>query len=790
MRADDDLDREIARLREENERLRRENEALRREIGVPAPLVEGPVSPPAAAPEPLPAPSAEPLGSPPPLPPTTSASPPPVKIALFRSLFRGRDDVYAYRWENERTGRKGYAPARIPNDDRCLPLTDDVIFRHLSGSQTIGVYPLLADDTSWFLACDFDGRTWDLDARAYLAVAAAHGVPAYLERSRSGEGGHAWIFFSCPVAAAAARRLGMILLRETMTLRAEIDLASYDRLFPSQDFLPARGFGNLIALPLQKKCRAHGNTEFLDDALSPYPDQWAFLSGVRRLAPADVDRLLASLPALEAGPGSTRGVRIRAASRRPAPPQIAASLGAGIAIAKSGIPPWLLADLKHLASLPNPDFHRKQKLRLSTYQTPRFVRDYEEDLSHLHLPRGLVEDVRALLDEAGSALALTDERPAREPLDLTFRGELRGEQARAVRAMLASEAGVLVAPPGAGKTVMACALIARRRAPALILVHRKPLIGQWRRQLEETLGLDPKAIGELHGTRDCLTGSIDIAMIQSLWRSDRREEILGPYEHLVIDECHHIPAVRFEEAVRHARPRFVLGLTATPYRRDGLDGIITFQCGPIRYRFSRAPAAAPSLRELVVRETAFRMAGEETAPIQEVFRSMVQDPARNEMICDDIIAALAENRRSLVLSRWKMHCRLIERALAERGKRPLVLEGGIGKKAHARVLDAIASAGPGDEILVLATGSYIGEGFDCADLDTLFLAFPLSFRGSLVQYVGRILRAHEGKRSVRVYDYVDANVSVLARMFAKRQRAYRELGFRPDASREEPLPFG
>jgi len=404
------------------------------------------------------------------------------KIKLFRTLFRGREDVYAVFWFNERTGKKGYSPAcedpwssRKGNAKKYLALTDEVILSHLTGEKIIGVYPLLKDDTCWFLACDFDKEGWALDALAFLTSCKDYGVPAYLERSRSGNGGHVWIFFSMPVPATLARQLGIRLLKETMVIRAEMDLASYDRFFPSQDFLPRAGFGNLIALPLQKNCRTLGNTEFLnfdDSELRQWPDQWKFLSEIKRLGHSQVEMLLEKIPPVSVGPRSAGTVSLSVRQRYPVPKQIRCVLGATLSIEKSGIPPWLMAQMKQLALLHNPQFYEREKLRLSTWRIPQFIRCYEEDVSHIHLPRGTVAELREIATKAGTQFSLTDQRAVPEKLTLKFLGSLTPNQMNAVRVVLNDDAGVLVAPPGAGKTVMGCYAVAERNVPTLILAHR------------------------------------------------------------------------------------------------------------------------------------------------------------------------------------------------------------------------------------------------------------------------------------------------------------------------------
>jgi superfamily II DNA or RNA helicase len=711
------------------------------------------------------------------------------KIKLFRALFTGREDVYAVFWFNERIGKKGYSPAcedpwstRNGKAKQYLPLTDKVILSHLTGEQIVGVYPLLKDDTCWFLACDFDKQGWALDALAFLNICKDHGVPAYLERSRSGNGGHVWIFFSAPIPATSARQLGIRLLKETMVIRAEMDLASYDRFFPSQDYLPRAGFGNLIALPLQKKCRALGNTEFLDvdqSELRPWPDQWSFLSEIKRLGPSQVEALLEKIPPVSVGPGHSRAVSASVRQRYPAPKQIHSALGAALSIEKSGIPPWLLAQMKQLALLHNPLFYEREKLRLSTWRIPRFIRCYEEDASHIHLPRGTLKDLKDLVKGAVSELLLADHRAVPEKLSLKFLGSLTPEQINAVRAVLSDDMGVLIAPPGAGKTVMGCYAVAERNVPTLILAHRKPILDQWRAQLGELLGLSSRVIGQVGGGRNRQTGIIDLGMMQSLKRFDDLESFFSKYGFIIVDECHHLPAFTFEACIKKAPVRYILGLTATPYRRDGLQEIITLQCGSIRH--TMAPVEDGFSRTLVVRETPFTYSEDGNLSIQEIFRSLVRDNARNALIRTDVCHALTQGRRCLILSHWKEHCELLAAALRERGKTPLVLSGTLGKRTRSAMLKSLQDAPADKELLIIATGQFLGEGFDCPQVDTLFLAFPLSFKGKLIQYVGRALRSHEAKNNVRVYDYADTRVPILRKMYAKREKTYRSLRFVPEA---------
>jgi superfamily II DNA or RNA helicase len=773
----DDLVREVAALREENARLRGLLGLDTRASGghevawSPTLLPDSPATP------------------------SIDASAPEAdKVDVLRSLFGARSDVYAVRWEQPSTGTAGWSPATKGGSARrrstkdYLPLTDEVFVRHLRGQLTVGIYPLLPGDHCALLACDFDKGSWALDALAYLDACHANGVPAALERSRSGNGAHVWVFLDRLVRASEARAMDTALLRQAMMARGELDLASYDRFFPSQDFLPKAGFGNLIALPLHGGCVERGTTTFLDPTtMQPWPDQWAFLSSVARMSPPAVAALTESLRPAAAGPLLSLADLANAAGPPPAP-AIHARFGSMLSIERAGLPPAVVAGLKHLGSIANPEFHEKQRMRFSTWNTPRYITAYEEDLEYLHLPRGLTERVVELIEGLGSRLDIDDDRPAVQPVALEFVGELRPQQAAAVSDLVDHERGVLVAPPGAGKTVMACAVIAHHKVPTLVIVDRKELIDQWRSRLAEHLGLDVSRIGQVGGGSDRRAGLVDVAMIQSLTRRDD-QSVFEAYGLVVVDECHHIPAVSFQACVQRARSRRWLGLTATPYRRDRLETLISFQCGPTRHEIKPLTVEGADLlrRELVVHHTETKVSEEDIDQIQRVFETLVEDRPRTTQICRDVHGAVTAGRTCLVLTQRTDHIDKLVAGLADLGSAPLVLRGGLGKRARAAVAEALATRDPDAGIVLVATGSYLGEGFDWPELDTLFLAFPLAFKGRVVQYVGRLLRSHAGKHHVELHDYVDRQIPVLDRMHTKRHPAYRTLGFeipaRPRRSR-------
>ena len=675
----------------------------------------------------------------------------------------------------------------------CLPLTADVITAHLTGEIALGLYPLQTDDTCHWLAADFDGPAAMLDALAYLKAARASAVPAALEVSRSGVGAHVWIFFTAQVPAGLARRLGIGLLREAMGIRGRMSLTSYDRLFPAQDVLPVGGFGNLIAAPLQGRCRRSGTTVFLDLAtMEPHEDQWAYLSTVDRMTPRELTRAATRVgdPVVGTNVDRLTGT-IATRIQVPVPDVVHVGVGSRVTVSGEDLTPTMASTLMHAASLSNPVFDERQRQRRSTWDVPRFLRSYDETLAgDLVLPRGLLPLVESLVAEQGSRLDLADERTDGSPAELEFGGTLYEVQTAALEAITRYDLGVFVAPPGAGKTVIACAAAAVVGLSTLILVDRKTLADQWRARIGELLGV--KA-GQLGGGRTKRGGVIDVAMLQTLARRDDVAELTSAYGLVIVDECHHVPAAAFENVVRQISARRWLGLTATPYRRDQLDDLIALQLGPVRHTIpfeatlsGQLPVvgvvAAPE-RRLVVHRTSYRYSGDADpgAPggIATIYRDLVADDARLALVADGVIEALGRGRHCMVLTQWTAHVDRFAAELTDRGYDPVVLIGGMGARARAAALarlDPGAGNGPG---LVVATGAYVGEGFDCPVLDTLFLAAPISFSGRLVQYAGRVLRPWPSKDVVEVHDYVDADVPMLASSMAKRARGYKSLGF-PD----------
>ena len=815
----DDRDAEIAALRAEGNRLRAENAYLKSLLEAPGDeprRSQCQSSPAATSAATQLAPSGTDAS-------VTANSPAAAKVALFRMLFCGREDVFAVRWQGQ-GGRSGYAPACRHEWDRALcgkpkvkcaecanrallPITDEVIRDHLTGRHTIGVYPLLPDETCRFLALDFDKAEWRRDVSAFIDVCAQLGVPAYAEISRSGNGAHVWVFFAQAVPAVQARRLGTALLTQTTARRHEVGLDSYDRLFPGQDTLPQGGFGNLIALPLQRQPRDGGKSVFVEADFQPASDQWRMLSCVERMTLADIEAALAR--ALEGGDALGERIalsddaeapwRLPASGRRPEsrirgpfPAAIDVVSSNLVYVSKDGLPQGMQDRLLRLAAFENPEFYRAQAMRLPTYAKPRLIRCGEEIGAYIALPRGCFDDVIELLQHHGIAPRLQDERFTGEPLNVTFAGELTPAQIDAAEAMLAHDNGVLSATTAFGKTVVGAWLIAARQVNTLVLVHRRQLMDQWRERLATFLDLPPNAIGMIGGGRARPTGAIDVAVIQSLNKKGVVADLVADYGQVIVDECHHLSAFSFEQVMRQVKARYVAGLTATPERRDGHHPIITMQCGPIRHRVdARSQAAARPFDHRVVRKrTAFTMLAADAATgIQAIYSALAADPSREQLIVADVLAAIRAGRSPLVLTERTDHRDRLAATLSESIAHVFVISGGMGTKKRRATAEAMAATPATAPRVVVATGRCVGEGFDDARLDTLFLAMPVAWRGTLQQYAGRLHRAHAGKSDVIIYDYVDDGVPVLARMHQKRLAGYRAMGYTVEDEPEyvEPL---
>ena len=725
------------------------------------------------------------------------------KIILFRRLFRGREDVYPRRWESAK-GASGYAPVcgnewkpgicgkpKVKCGDCAqrllLPVTDQAIYDHLAGKHTLGVYPLLLDDTCFFLAVDFDEAEWQEDAKAFMQSCRELAIAAVLEISRSGNGAHAWIFFAEPVPARVARQLGSALISHTCHRTRQLSLTSYDRLFPNQDTLPRGGFGNLIALPLQKKPREQGRSVFVDEHLVPFADQWAFLAALQPLSAAEFEEAIArssqNRSPLDVG-FPTDGEEDKPWERPaanptripgPLPKALSLVLANQIFIAKKDLPQPLANRLIRLAAFQNPEFYKAQAMRLPVWNKPRIIGCAENFSLYIGLPRGCLDAILALLQENDIRAEIEDNRISGRKIAVKCIGTLRKDQKAAVRVMLQYETGVLCAPTAFGKTITAATLIARRKMSTLVLVHRTELLRQWQERLTGFLEIPKGGLGNIGGGSKKPTGTIDIAVMQSLSRQEDLAELLDGYGQIIVDECHHLSAFSFESILKQAKARYIIGLTATPLRRDGHQPIIFMQCGPVRHSAATAENA-PTKLEVFPR---FLPAPDIPlhAPVQEIFRILTGDEQRNGRIAADVLAAYREGRKVLMLTERTEHLQCLRDALGDEIVHCFVLHARLRKKERAATLAELAALDGVTPRVLLATGRLIGEGFDHPPLDTLVLAMPISWKGTLQQYAGRLHREHVGKKDVRIFDYVERDQPQLARMWDKRRRGYRAMGY-------------
>jgi len=632
------------------------------------------------------------------------------------------------------------------------------------------------------LAADFDKANWQLDVTAFFDACVELNLPCAIERSRSGNGAHAWIFFDDPVPAKDARNLGFLLLDKAMENHAGLSFDSYDRLFPNQDIMPEGGFGNLIALPLQHEPRKSGNSEFIDNNFIAYPDQWTFLTSLKRVNIQQIYECLKKGDSSKTNEDDSlkpweKGLPMAKDNIIGCPQKITIVLANKVYISMGTLPQALLARLKRTASFSNPVFFKTQALRFSTHGIPRFICLAHIEQGYLSLPRGCLDDVLVILEQQLILVELDDKRKIGQRISkIQFKGELRKDQKKAVNTLGKFDTGILYAPTAFGKTVVAIGLICRRKVNTLILVHSRQLLDQWKERLN--MFVENVDVGIIGGGKRKPMGQIDVATYQSMInRKDNSvDQHLFDYGQIIIDECHHISAPNYERLLNEVHAKYVLGITATPQRQDGHQPIIFMHAGPIRHTV-KLDAREQFEQQVVVSELNMILPAEllntETRPhISEVYRWLMEYPDRNKQIIDDIVKEVAQKRNPIVLTERREHTVILAELLTERKISFQVLRGAMKVKERTNAMKSL-----NDTQVIIATGKYIGEGFDLAKLDTLILALPIAWKGSLAQYVGRIHRQFSGKERVTVYDYVDQTLPMLRRMFQKRVKGYEAMGY-------------
>ena len=751
------------------------------------------------------------------------------RVELFRSLFKGREDVFARRWFSKATGKSGYQPVCINEWNRQLcdkrrnkcyecsnrqfsPLTYDDVYKHLegknvNGEDVVGLYVVKEDNTCHLLCADFDDKNcehgYQDDVLAFVGVCKSWGVPCSVERSRSGNGAHVWVFFETPILAVKARKLGNAILTEAMNRDGRISFKSYDRFFPNQDTLPEGGLGNLVALPLQGKARKEGNSVFVDENFEPYADQWEYLQHVEKLTETALEDILKrtanTLPLGELSktseskpwevPGAPQITRMDFSS------ELTITRANMLYIPLCQLSSKVLNHLKRIASFRNPEFYSRQAMRFSTYSTPRIISCAEITDEYLALPRGCEDAVTSLLKEKGVAYQVEDKTNHGKRITVHFNGILRTEQQEAVDVLACQNTGVLYATTAFGKTVTGIGLIARHGVNTLILVHNNALRDQWVKRINEFLIIDDmpeevpnkrgrkktlSPIGTLSSSGNSLHGIIDIALLQSCVSDNEVKPFVKNYGMVIADECHHISAVSYEQVMKAVNARYVYGLTATPFRQDGHQPILFMQCGPIRYTAdAKAQMKSQNFSRLLVpRYTPFRPIGDENFTYTKVEKQLVEDECRNLFIVKDVVEALKEGRSPIILTSRTAHVETLAGFLEPHCHNVITLVGSECIKEKQQKMEQLQSIPPSEPLVIVATGKYVGEGFDYARLDTLFLASPIAGKNMVNQYTGRLHRDFENKQDVQVYDYIDIRVPVCESMYRKRLKGYASIGYR------------
>lgn len=807
---------EYNRLLFENNELKLENASLRKQLNMPSEMHKN---------------SEEILTT------VHNQSPSNEKINLFMSLFIGREDVYAKRWYNPNSKKSGYQPVcgnewvdelcdkrkfkcnHCPNR-KLMPINEKAIDLHLRGNDkygrdVVGIYSMLQDETCRFLTVDFDEADYEKDVSAFREACQAKTVPVYIERSRSGNGAHAWIFFDENISARTARQLGSGLLTYAMNRRSEIKFKSYDRLFPNQDTMPSGGFGNLIALPLQGLARKQGNSVFVDENFIQYKDQWSHLSQIQKLSATEVEIFVRELCV-----GGDLGILVKDITENETKPwekpketvldnfdfpaQINIVRANMLYVEKQGISQVALNRIKRLGAFKNPEFYKAQAMRLPTYEKPRILSTTEETPEYIAIPRGMEEELIKLLDISNVAYIIEDKTNSGQPINVSFNGELRGEQIPATKAMLSQKNGVLSATTAFGKTVIGANLIAERKINTLVLVHTQALLGQWKKSLEQFLDIDHKPIeehskkrgrkkiqsivGELGAGKNQLGGIVDIAVMQSLFSGDEVKELVRNYGMIIVDECHHVSAVNFEKILKFANSKFVYGLTATPTRQDGHHPIIFMQCGDIRYKVDAKIQAdkRPFEHYIIPRFTSLKKVSlQDESKITQIYNDLADNELRNKYIIDDVVTTINHGRNPIILTERSEHVAVLSKMLDGKCDNIITLTGSLSTKEKREIMSRLENLGSDSKFVIVATGKYVGEGFDYPRLDTLFLAMPIAWKGKVAQYAGRLHRLYDGKDEVLIYDYVDVHIPVLERMYHKRVKGYAAIGYKTKAIEQE-----
>ena len=695
------------------------------------------------------------------------------QIKLFHTIFKGREDVFAVRWE--KSSKSGYMP--VYNYDMYhyrahkmnggtfqnyphktyLPLTDNEVQKHLNGIQQIGVYPLLQDNTSWFLVADFDKQNWKVEAVNFLNACKEENIPAYLERSRSGNGGHVWIFFEKPYVAIRSRKIFITILEESGIFSMFDKSSSFDRLFPNQDFLSGKGLGNLIALPFFKPALEKGNSCFINPVtFEPYGDQWHFLKVIERVSITILDNLFQKI-------STTQNLPIPKNNNG----KLIISLQQNIRIQRNGITTPLIHFLKEELNFANSEFFIKKKSGKNTFGTERYFKLVEETENEIIIPRGFIGKLLRFCKEQKIDFDFQDHRKFKESINFSFHATLRTHQNKAVETVSKKDFGVIVAPPGSGKTIIGLKIISEKKQPALIVVHRIQLLEQWQERVQAFLGIPNHEIGIIGKGKVKIGKQITISTIQSLPK--QIEQIQNQFGTILVDECHHIPAETFRSTIENLNTFYLYGLTATPFRKYNDEKLIFAFLGEIISEVESTEIENFKHAQIIVRNTNLDIPfNSKTESFETLSKILIHDSERNKLILNDIKIELSKGKRIAIITERKDHIDTL--CLFLRQSYEVVTLSGDDSESNKKSKWEILQQG--NFQILITTGQYFGEGSDLSTINSLFLVYPFSFKGKLIQYIGRVQRS---EINPTIYDFRDIKIDYLNKLFLKRNVYYRQI---------------
>ncbi len=694
-------------------------------------------------------------------------------INLFSSIFKGREDVFAVRWEKGK--KSGYMPAYFYDPYRYrvhrmnggtfqsfteksyLKYSDEQIQKHLDGFHHIGIYPLLQDNTSWFLVADFDKANWQKEVIVFLDACKEYKISAYLERSRSGNGGHVWIFFEKPYPAIRSRKIFISILENSGAFSIFDKISSFDRLFPNQDFLSGKGFGNLIALPLFKPTFEQGNSCFIHpENFEIIPDQWTFLKNIKKVSVEHLDELHNGLK-----------TDVQIIKQQTTNGRLSISLNNNVRISRIGLIPILINYLKEELNFSNSEFFIKKKSGRSTYETARYFKLIEESENEIFIPRGFIGKLLRFCKETRVEFDFIDERKLKSSISYEFKATLRNHQLGVIETISKKDFGVIVAPPGSGKTVVGLKIIANKGQPALIIVHRKQLLEQWIERIEAFFGIPKKEIGVIGQGRSKIGKQITVATIQSLPK--QLESIKDQFGIIIVDECHHVPAETFRKTIEKLQTYYLYGLTATPFRKYSDGKMIFTYLGEIISNIKTTEIENYKHAKIIIRNTELDVPfNPKTDEFEVLSKMLIHDTARNKLILEDIKTEINQGKKAVIITERKEHIETLYLFLKQ-SYEVITLSGEdseTSKKSKWKIVQE------GNFQVLITTGQYFGEGTDLQNISSLFLVYPFSFEGKLIQYIGRVQRS---EINPIIYDYRDYKIDYLNKLFLKRNTYYRKI---------------